>query len=180
LPLSLDEGQDNAFILSSTVVTGDCRDDTIFNELDFDVNRLVVSGLFVSRGCSFIFETDNVDGEWQIEIRDLLDQDAFTDSLLVIEDGTTIASRGRTLTMATELPEGIWTISAVVDDNAFILRANVLLGECDDTSVFNELDFDVETIEPSTVYRSEEDGCTIFWETNNVEGDWEITFEQIK
>jgi hypothetical protein len=172
--------QDNSFILETTTIEGDCDDEAIFNELNFDVNRLVISGLFVSSGCSVIFETDNVDGDWEISIRDLLNEDALASSLLGIENGTKITGAGRTLTMATFLPEGIWTISGVVNDQAFILRPQVLTGDCDSSSVFNELDFDVETLEISTVYRSEEDGCIIFWETFNVEGSWEMTFEQIR
>ncbi|MEW6580510.1 MAG: SH3 domain-containing protein [Chloroflexota bacterium] len=172
--------QDNAFILTTTVVEGDCRDDVLFNELDFDTNRLIISALLMSQGCSFIFETDNVSGNWEFAIRDLLDGDALRESLLTIENGTTIPGIGRTLTMATILPEGIWTISATVDDQAFILVPQVLVGECSSSAVFNELDFEAKRLEVSTVYRSDDGGCTIFWETNNVVGSWEIKFEKIR
>ena len=82
--------------------------------------------------------------------------------------------------MATSLPEGIWTISATVDDQAFILVPQVLVGKCSSSAAFNELDFDVQRLEVSTVYRSADGGCTIFWETSNVEGSWEIKFEKIR
>jgi len=172
--------QDNAFILTTTVVEGDCRDDVLFNELDFDANRLIISALLISRGCSLIFETDNVSGNWEFAIRDVLDGDALRESLLTIESGTAISGIGRTLTMATSLPEGIWTISATVDDQAFILVPQVLVGKCSSSAAFNELDFDVQRLEVSTVYRSADGGCTIFWETSNVEGSWEIKFEKIR
>ncbi|MCD4687564.1 MAG: SH3 domain-containing protein [Anaerolineae bacterium] len=170
--------QDNAFILKSIVISGDCRDRTIFNEINFDANRLVLSGLFVSSGCSVIFETDNVDGDWVLEVRDLLDANVILESLLEIEENTSIVGTGRTLTMLTLLPEGIWAVNAVVHDNAFILHAQMLEGDCDDGSVFNEIDFDVNILEISTVYRS--DGCLIFWETSNVDGDWELSFTQLQ
>ncbi len=171
---------DRTFILESVTVEGDCRDRTLFNELNFDVTQLNVSGLFISTGCSVIFQTDNVDGKWEFALRDILDADAFAETLVIIENGTTIAGTGRTLTMATQLPEGIWTISIKVNDQAFILVPQILKGECEDSSLFNELNFDTEVIEASTLYRSEEEGCFIFWETENVEGSWEILFEQIK
>jgi hypothetical protein len=173
--------QDNAFILSSITVEGDCRDDSLFNELNFDKNQLVMSSLFISTGCSVLFETDNVDGTWNIEIRDLLDEEFFLDGLLAIENGTSITGEGRSLTMGTVLEEGIWTISAKVQDQAFILHSHVLNGECDDTSVFNELNFDVNELEVSTVYRnSDEEPCIIYWESDNVDGQWELTFEKLR
>jgi hypothetical protein len=172
--------RDNSFMLKTTTVTGDCDDETIFNELNFDVNRLVISGLFVSTGCSIIFAADNVDGDWELAIRNLLEETAFEASLLKIENGTKLAGMARTLTMATFLPEGIWKISGIVNDQAFILRPQVLTGDCDGSSVFNEVNFDVEILEVATVYRSEKDGCVIFWETFNVEGSWELTFEKVR
>jgi hypothetical protein len=172
--------QDNAFILTTTVVEGDCRDDILFNELNFDTNRLIISALLISQGCSLIFETDNVSGNWEFAIRDVLDRDVLQESLLTIESGTVISGIGRTLTMATSLPEGIWTISATVGDQAFILVPQVLVGKCSDSAAFNEIDFDVQRLEVSTVYRSAEGGCTIFWETSNVEGSWEIKFEKVR
>lgn len=170
--------QDSAFILQAIAVDSSCRDETIFNELNFDVNRLNVSGLFISNGCSYIFETDNVDGPWEFAVRDILDLDAIAETLYVIESGSSLAGTGRTLTMATNLPEGIWTVAGEIKDQAFILQAHVLSGDCDDTSVFNELDFDVQILEVETVYRS--DNCVIFWETDNVEGDWALTFNKIR
>lgn len=172
--------QGSAFILKTTVVEGDCRDTILFNELNFNTNHLNISALLVSKGCSLIFETDNVSGNWEFAIRDLLDADALMESLLTIEDGTSIYGEGRTLSMATELPAGIWQISAVVEDQAFILVPQVLRGDCSALSVFNEIDFDVQQLEVSTLYRSEKGGCTIFWEIENVEGKWEITFEKIR
>ena len=174
------EIEDNSFILESVTVAGNCRDQTIFNELNFDVSRLNISGLLISQGCSLIFESDNVSGNWQIEIRDILDPEVLLDTLLTVENGTSISGAGRTLTMPTQLPEGLWNISATVNDQAYILVAQVLMGDCDDGAVFNELDFDSETLELSTLYRSEEDGCIIFWETENVEGAWEVSFEKVR
>lgn len=173
--------QDNAFILKSITLDGDCDDDSIFNELDFDRNRLEISALFVSSGCSFIFEVDNVDGNWSLEIRNVLDEEFFLESVLIVETGTSMSGRGRQVTMPTLLSEGIWTITAVVRDQAFIMRPQVLLGDCSSSSVFNELDFDATTLELSTVYRvDEEDGCAVFWETYNVEGEWTVTFEKLR
>lgn len=171
--------EDRAFILQTVVVEGDCRDSNIFNELNFDANRLSISGLFVSSGCSILFQTDNVDGNWEFEVRDLLDSEILEENLFEIEDGSSIAGTGRTLTMATALPGGLWTITANVNDSAFILRANVLTGDCDDTSVLNEFNSDVDTLELSTAYRNPGDTCIIFWETSNVDGSWEIIFEQL-
>ncbi len=172
--------EDRAFILQTVVVEGDCRDNSIFNELNFDVNRLVMSGLFVSSGCSILFQTDNVDGNWEFEVRDIIDPDILEETILEIEDGSSIAGTGRTLTMPTALPEGLWTIRATINDTAFILRANVLTGDCDDTAVLNEFDSDADTLELSTTYRNEGDTCVIFWETSNVQGSWEIRFEKLR
>lgn len=170
--------QDRSFILEAVAVDTSCRDQIIFNELDFDANQLTISALFISNGCSYIFETDNVSGAWEFSVRDILDLDVIAETLLTIDDGSSLSGTGRTLTMATNLPEGFWTISGEVTDQAFILHANVLSGNCDDTSVFNELDFDVQVLEVETVYRS--DNCVIFWETNNTEGDWVLTFNKIR
>ncbi|MBN1964344.1 MAG: SH3 domain-containing protein [Anaerolineae bacterium] len=175
--------QDNAFILHSIVVEGDCDDETVFNELNFDVRSLEMSGLFISSGCTIIFETDNVDGTWEFALRDIIDADVLLETMVAIEDGTTITGRGRALTMPTLLPEGIWTLTATVEDNFFILRPQVLTGDCDGFSVFNEGNVDTNSLEVSTVYRSESDdgdGCIIFWESDNVDGAWEIQFTQIR
>lgn len=169
---------DNAFILQTIVVEGECNDTTVFNELDFNVNRLEISGLFVSSGCSFIFESDNTDGNWEIAIRDILDLSVLNDAL-ELEDGSTISGKGRALTMATSIGEGIWEISATVQDRAFILWARPI-GDCEEEAVFNELDFDANTLEMSTVYRVGDGGCIVFWETSNVEGEWELQFENIR
>jgi hypothetical protein len=143
--------EDNAFILKSVVIEGDCRDATNFNILDLDRSRLVASALLVSSGCSIVFESDNVDSEWTLEIRDLLDTDFLLDSILEVEDETTISGTGQSLTMPTRLPPGVWTISATVNDRAFILHARVLVGECEETAVFNELDFDARELEGSSM-----------------------------
>lgn len=170
--------QDNAFILKFTVLEGDCRDSTIFNEFNRNVSQMEISGLLVSTGCSLIFETDNVDGNWSIAIRDILDS-SLIESALRVETGTSIAGIGRALTMPTFLRGGIWSISATVNDQAFILKARPL-GDCDEKSVFNELDFDAEMLEAAALYRVPADGCVVFWETENVEGSWELIFENIR
>ena len=172
--------QDNSFILSYIVIEGDCRDDTIFNELSSRGNRLTISGLLVSKGCSVIFETDNTNSSWEFAVRDLLDADAFVDSLISIDDGSVISGSARSLTMPTQIPEGIWTIEAEVEDRAFILTPQVLLGDCDTRTVFNELDFNTNRLEASTVFRVPKGGCTIYWETNNVDDEWQITFSRLR
>lgn len=173
--------QDRSFILHVIGVEGDCPDDNLLNELNFDSRTLVISTLFISKGCSVIFETDNVSGDWQIELRNLLEPDFFIESLLDIENGTAIASNGHVFTMGTILDPGIWTVSANVSAEAFILHAHVLSGECDDTSVFNELDFNAKTLEVSTVYKNNgSESCIVYWETSNVRGDWSLTFEKLR
>jgi hypothetical protein len=173
---------DNAFILHSITLDGDCSDQFLLNELDISSssNNLNISTLFVSTGCTVVFEVDNVSGNWEFALRDILDEDVLLETFVVIEDGTTISGRGHQLTMATHLSEGVWRINTIIEDNAFILRPQVLDGDCDGLSVLNELDFDVDVIEASTIYRSEEGGCIMFWETDNVDGNWEFSFEQIR
>ena len=171
------EVEDRAFILSYIVIEGSCRDDTIFNELNFDTNRLSISGLLVSRGCSVVFETDNVDSAWTFEVRDLFDPDYLASAVVEIEDGTQINGTGRSLTMATVLPEGIWEIQASVQSRAFILWAHPISDACRETAVLNEFGRD-ESLEISAVYRSGE--CIVFWETSNVDGEWVLTFSQIR
>jgi hypothetical protein len=172
--------RDQSFILQIVVIEGDCEDEILFNELNFDVNRLTISGLFVSMGCSVVFETENVNGEWELALRDIIVDDAFLEAnTLTIENGTLIRGSGRALTMPTELPAGVWTVSAVVGHNAFILWPQVLYGDCDSSAVFNELDLDAEALEVSSVYRSTKPGCIIYWETSNVEGEWLIMFSRL-
>lgn len=167
---------DNSFILEVITVEGECRDGAILNVVDFDSSQLAISALFVSRGCSVIFQTDNVDGNWTVEIRDILNEEFLIDSMVMVEDGVSISGKGKALTMPTNLPEGLWMISAVVQDRAFILEAHPI-GDCEETAVFNELDFDATTLEISSAYRSTD--CIVFWETDNVEGEWEITFSRL-
>jgi len=172
------EIDDNFFILSAIVIEGDCRDTTIFNEGGRENPRLNISTLIVSSGCSFIFESDNVDNEWIIEIRDVLDEEYLFDSILEIEDGTVLSGRGLQATMPTLIEEGIWTISAEVDDNYFILRSEPS-GDCDSGTVFNEGVRDANSLSVSTVFRANET-CIVFWLTSNVDTDWEITFEKLR
>lgn len=173
--------EDNFFILEAIILEGNCRDQILFNEGNFDARELTVSTPFISQGCSVIFETDNVDGAWQIEIRDLLDLDALEESMLEIEDGTTIAGAGTQLTMATSLPTGFWSIQATVEDNFFQLRSHKLSGKCDDTYVFNEGDVDSDRLDVSAIYRNTgSEPCVIFWETSNVDGDWELSFGKLR
>lgn len=170
---------DNSFILKLIVVEGNCSDDLIFNELNMDSNRLTLSGLLVSSGCSIIFETDNVSGNWSIALRSITDEDVLAKSLLEIENGVNISGKGRALTMPTLLEAGIWKISATVSDRSFILSPRVLIGDCDERSIMNELDFNSKSLELSTVFRVPTGGCIIYWETNNVDGEWELLFEKI-
>lgn len=172
------EVSDNFFILKSIVIEGECRDSTIFNEGVFESNSLSVSTLFVSQGCSIIFETDNVDRAWRFEIRDILNEDFLPEATLPVESNTTIFGVGTQATMPTLITEGIWTITASVDDNFFILRAEPL-GDCDSGSVFNEGDMDASSLEVEAVYRAEED-CIVFWQTSNVDSEWEITFNKLR
>lgn len=173
--------EDQSFILKIIVVEGECDDDIIFNELNFDTTRLTVSGLFVSSGCSVIFETDNVDRNWSIEVRDILDDEFLIDSFLEIEDSSILSGVGRNLTMGTLIGEGIWTINANVLDRSYILRSHVLSGDCEDTVIFNELDLDASSLEVSTVYRNRGDeACIVFWETDNVDSEWSLTFNKLR
>lgn len=172
---------DNAFILKSITVEGECEDEIIFNEFNVAVKSMVLSGLFVSTGCSVIFETDNVDNNWQFEIRDIIvDADFLADNTLIVFDGTTITGKGRSLTMSTLLLEGIWTIKATVEDNAFILQPQVLTGDCSTYAAFNELDLQATKLEISTIYRVPKDGCYIFWETSNVDSSWVLQFSKVR
>lgn len=170
--------QDSSFILSTVVTEGDCRDSNIFNELYMGQNQMTMSGLLVSSGCSLLFETDNVDGEWTLEVRNIIDE-GLLDTALSIETGTSITGFGRALTMPTILSEGIWKISATVEDRAFILWARAI-GDCEEEAIFNELNFDVDLLEASATYRVDSGNCLVFWETSNVEDDWEIEFEQLR
>lgn len=172
--------EDNSFILKAVPIEGECRETTILNLLNFDKNRLTASALLVSTGCSYIFESDNVDGNWTLELRNLLDEEFLVDSTLALESGSSIVSSGHNLTMPTILAPGVWTISANVKDRAFILHAHVLIGDCNDTAVFNELDFDADVLEIATLYRNTGNKpCIVFWESDNVDGEWEITFEKL-
>ena len=122
-----------------------------------------------------------MDGEWEIEIRDLLEPEAIEASILEIDDGFSITGAGTQLTMATSLPTGFWSIHAEVQHNFFQLRSHKLSGEYDDTYVFNEGDLDSEILEVSTLYRNTgSEPCVIFWETGNVDGEWELTFEKLR
>lgn len=167
---------DNLFTLRSHTVSGDCRDQTVFNALSYDSNSLVLSALFISDGCSVVLETDNVDGAWEIEVRDLLDE-ALLEDLLTIDNNTSISGKSQALTMPTMLPKGAWSISATVNGNAFILFSRVLTGDCDEKLVMDEMDFDVNVLEAFSVYRS--NGCIIFWETAGFDGNWEISFKKL-
>lgn len=173
--------QDNSFILKTLVLEGNCRDSTLLNELDFNTNRLTLSTLLISRGCTLLFSTENVSGNWQIEVRDLLDETFLLATTLQIQDETVLSGKGHNLTMATLLPAGIWSLTAAVEDRAFILRAHVLLGDCDDTAVFNELDLNARRLEAQTIYRNTGgEACVIFWETDNVDGEWEVVFDKLR
>ncbi len=172
--------QSRSFILKVVTIDGNCDDETIFNELNFDSRQLTISSLLVSAGCSVVFETDNVSGNWSFELRDVLDEEFLFESTLTIEDGTTISGKGRSVTMMTQLPRGVWRISAKVQDNSFILRPQVASGDCSEFSVFNELEFDASSLEVSTLYRSTGNGCLIFWDVLNVDGSWEITFNKAR
>jgi hypothetical protein len=172
--------QDNAFILKSTVVEGDCNDDIIFNQFAIGNNKLEMSGLLVSQGCSIIFETDNVNSAWEFAVRDLLDLNVLSQSILNIEKGTKINGKGHVLTMPTQITEGVWKIQVVVKDQAFILTPQVLTGDCDTSSVFNEIDMDNKQIDASAIYRVPKDGCLIYWQTDNVDKEWELTFDKVK
>ncbi|MCC6614114.1 MAG: SH3 domain-containing protein [Anaerolineae bacterium] len=172
---------DVSFKLRIRVVDGYCDDVTLFNELDFEATRMTMSDAFVSMSCSVVFETENVDGEWRIEVRDLIVDDAFLiANTLKIEDGTVIRGEGHQLTMSTALPMGSWMVTAKVDHNMFILWSYVMMGECDSGAVFNELDTDAEAIEVSAVYRSPKPGCMMYWQTDNVNGEWSLTFTRLQ
>jgi hypothetical protein len=173
--------EDNSFILGSTVVDGNCSDEYIFNELNFNAKRLVISGLFISQGCSVIFQTENVNGKWQFALRDIIvDADFLKENALKIDNSTKISGLGRALTMATILPEGVWTIGATAKDNALIVQAQVLTGDCESGTVFNEVDFNSKSLELSSAYKSPSGGCIIYWETSNIEGAWELSFNKIR
>lgn len=175
------EVEDRAFILKSIVVEGECRDNVVFNELNFNARRLSISGLFVSRGCSIVFETDNVDRNWSFELRDIIgDIDSLKSNSLVIENGTSITGTGRALTMSTYIDGGLWTVTAKVEDNAFILDPQSLNSDCDESSLLNEFESNANSLEISSVYRVPDEGCIVWWETSNVEGAWEITFEKLR
>lgn len=53
------------------------------------------------------------------------------------------------------------------------------MGDCEERSIMNELDFDSKSLELSTVFRVPTGGCIVYWETNNVDGEWELLFEKI-
>ena len=122
-----------------------------------------------------------MDREWSVEVRDLLDEEIFPDSVLMIEEGNnSIEGKGRTLTMPTFLEEGLWIITANVDDNSFILQPQVLEGDCESRSAFNEFEMDADNLEIETTYRVPEDGCIIFWEVSNVDAMWQIAFDKLR
>ena len=172
---------DNYFALKSIILDGDCSDQILLNEGIRTVSELNISTLFISYGCSVIFETDNVDGNWQIELRDLQDISATGAILLTIDNETTISGFGRQLTMITRLPSGFWSIQANVDHDYFALRAHVLTGECEDTYVFNESDRNAESLEIETIYRNlGNTACYIFWETRNIRDSWMLTFKKLR
>lgn len=101
--------QGRAFILKVATLEGDCEDDLLFNEIDPNSRTLSISNLFASSGCSVIFEIDNVTGSWKIEFRDMLDEEFLSESLLEIEDGTSISGKARSVTMITSLLEAFGT-----------------------------------------------------------------------
>jgi hypothetical protein len=171
--------QGNAFIFTPIVLDGNCDESSIFNVLNFDVNTLTASEMIFSTGCTFIFESDNVRGEWIVEFRDVTDPEFLEESVLEVENNTTFNGFGQQVSMPTLLAAGVWTINANVQDRAFILSPLVVVGDCSTRTVFNELDFEAESLEVSTVYRADEN-CVIFWKTSNVDSEWTLTFEKLR
>ena len=172
---------DSYFILQSIVLDGNCRDQFLFYDDYSGGSNMNISTIFISQGCSIIFQTERVHGDWQIKLRDLLDAEALETSILEIKNETSIAGIGHQLTMATQLPSGFWSINATVQHRTFTLRAHILSGECDDTEVFREYDFDANSLEIETVYRNPgSEPCMIFWETDDIYSDWELTFEKLR
>ena len=166
---------DNEFVLSSVTVQGDCDDEnSIIWEWNYNATQLDVSALFVSSGCSFLFESDT-DGAWRVEVRDLFGMN-LTDTLL-IESGDSINGVGTQLTMGTMLEKGIWTITANVDDTSFSLYSRAVKG-CEEELVMSDYSSD-EPIELRTIYRVDGDVCITFWETPISEGAWELIFEKV-
>jgi len=170
---------DRSIILEATVIDGDCRDQNLFNELQLNSRSLNISTMFiVQEDCLFIFESSNLTGTWTAEIRNLLDLEAMEDSAVDLNEQSSIFGEGRQLTMPTLLNEGVYSVSAIVMDQAFILTAEPI-GNCDSGSLFNELDFNTNQLEVSTVYRANED-CIVWWQTDNVDGEWNLTFEKLR
>ena len=77
----------------------------------------------------------------------------------------------------TEEPDGTKGTSSV-------WQARLHLGgsyDLNDWLIFNELDFNARQLELTAIYQVGTDGCTVFWETDNVDGDsWQFTFEQLR
>ena len=78
------------------------------------------------------------------------------------------------------VPEGIYRVK-VATTKFFIMNGAVLEGECGDSyngefGLFNEMsggDFEAEK-----VFKSE--GCTVLFETSNIFGPYQVTFEKLK
>lgn len=168
------------FDLETEVVDGDCYGDSLISQFDIRGPRRTVSTYLITRDCEFLFEITNTFMDWTLEFREINDE-VVEDALVEIEDGTVLEGESEQFTMPTFLPEGVWRIDAVVQDNAFILHAQDIEGDCDeDPFIFNELDFNSNRLELTAIYRVGSDGCTTYWETVNVYSQWALTFTLVE
>lgn len=174
--------EDKAFILKANAIEEGCPNKNILNAVNPDQDPLRISTImviYVPQGCTYVFESVNVSGNWTIEIRDLTDINYIFDTNLMIQEGTQISSSNHNLTMSTVLPMGTWLVSADVEGHTFNLRSHVLLGECPYKFVLTEFDLGAENLEVSTLYEnSGDDICVIYWEASNVQGEWTLTFTE--
>jgi hypothetical protein len=175
--------KDYQFRLERVVVGGDCTNNTMFSLYDPYVAQMKAETILISVECSYIFQTADVTGDWEMQFRQLDDQDAVETTLLTIGNGTTLIGIGTEVTMPTFVPEGIWTITATAQDDAFLLDFYALEEECQamrDEALIHELDLFASSVDGTGIFRSLPGGCTVFWVTANVDKDWELKFEELK
>jgi hypothetical protein len=96
--------------------------------------------------------------------------------------GLTFSGTAGTVHGPLTVPEGIYRIS-VTTQRSFIMSSTVLQGECrhglsDEVAIFNELDRSGKEFTAEKVFNSA--GCSVLFETSNINGPYTVIFEKLK
>lgn len=166
--------------LETIAISGDCDTQQLLDIQTPRGDSQSVSVYLVTGGCNWVFEISDTNRSWIIEFRNILASEIHDQTIIDVVPDTVVRGISTQFTTPLRFSAGQWQLTAQVQDQSFILYSVPFSGDCGlPRMVFNDLVFNAASLTLLQTFVVGDAGCVVYWQTDNVDTEWVLSFAPI-